>query len=377
MAGNKPLFDGECIRLRRAALGWSQGDLAEATRRVDPKQMGLAVRTIWDAENRRPVTRRTQLLIARALQIEPEALQRPAKPTVVSASTREPIKRSSSAPIGSRQGPSGITGLNPVLAAAVTLVVVAGISTALWLRYQPAATSPVSDGQRPIAQLDDAIWTINGSPARAALANLCIPRATIVQPTLSFSRTLGLGLTGINGTYEQAGVQSVKAFRPPFTVAATVMATTITAGVFQLLITNNDGGRGVVVDGAQGGNGVFTGLFYRSPDGPGRHWELRGRLSGPRAPALSVWYRLIVSVDASGKATVGAGPEGAELRRGSLPVGTGPFYVVLSQGSGAHGPGPNQAYWRTITISRGNAVAALPTWQLGRHGLQNVTAFAN
>jgi hypothetical protein len=212
-----------------------------------------------------------------------------------------------------------------------------------------------------LARLDDAIWTVNGRAARAALANMCAPRARVIPPTLSFSPTLGLGMTGIAGTYQQTGIQSIRTFSPPFTVSATVMATTIGASAFALVITDATGGKGVVLDGSQGANDVFTGLYYQSPNGPGTHWELRGKLSPPRAPSPYVWYRLVVSVDPDGNAIVAAGPDGAEMQQGRLPVGPGPFYVILSQGAGAHDGGQNQAYWRSVTVSNRDLIAKQTT----------------
>jgi len=365
MAANKVVLDGDKIRVLRELRGLSsQADLAHATRAIDAKRSGLADRTVWDAENRRGVTRRTQLLIARALDVrDPDELLSREEFAVVPDDRRPLLPLDCQAPAPTtlppgerRPGSARVV----ALASVVTIVVAASASAVLWLRPAPDP-SPTTDNGRQLARLDDAIWTVNGSAARAALANMCAPRARVVQPTLSFSPTLGLGMTGIAGTYQQTGIQSVKAFRPPFTVAATVMATTMNAGAFALVITDANGGKGVVLDGSQGANDVFTGLFYQSPNGPGTHWELRGKLSEPRAPSLRVWYRLVVSVDPAGNATVAAGPEGAEPQRGRLPVGTGPFYVVLSQGAGAHDTGPNQAYWRSVTVSNRGLSATLQT----------------
>jgi|GEM_PF-4204507 len=346
MADDKVVLDGKLIRRLRERRGLSsQGDLAQATASVDPKRGGLAARTVWDAENEKLVTRRTQLLIARALNIE-DADALLVQPAFVAMS------------LGNGRDRSGywrVAGAAAVLA----VFVAGGASLVMWRQLEPSTNAVPNDGVSRTG-LDTAVWTVNGSAARAALANMDTPRARVVQPTLSFSPTLGLGMTGIDGTYQQAGIQTVKPFRPPFIVNATVMATVVNAGAFQLLVTSADGGRGVALAGGQGANDVFTGLDVQSPSGPGTHWKLRGKLSEPRAPSLNVWYQLSISVDASGTATASAGPQGAEPRRSTISaLGTGPFYVLLAQGSGAHGPGPNQAYWRSVTISSRNTVAAL------------------
>ena len=354
MVGNKVVLDGEKVRHLRVRRGMSsQVDLARATASVDPKQSGLAPRTVWDAENGEPVTRRTQLLIARALDIEdPDEL--------LVAAGHDAVRNADPAPSPRTQLMAAAT---PLRAAAVLAVLIAGASLTLWPQFKPGKMTAPSEG-RPQVGLDTAVWTVNGSAARAALANMDKPRARIVQPTLSFSPTLGLGVTGVDGTYEQTGIQTVQPFTPPFIVKATVMATAVNAGAFQLLVTSADGGRGVALNGGQGANDVFTGLTLQSPNGLGTHWKLRGKLSEPRAPSINVWYQLSISVDASGTATVSAGPQGSEPRRSTVSaLGTGPFFVLIAQGSGAHGPGPNQAYWRSVTISSRNSVTALP---LGR-----------
>jgi hypothetical protein len=352
MAGNKVVLDGELVRRLRERRGLSsQGDLARATVLLDPKRGGLAPRTIWDAENRKPVTRRTQLLVARVLEI---------------ADPDELLATSHRAALGPKPALSSSSRWRPAtMVAALSLCIIGG-SVALWPQFKPETTSaPSLDGAE--VGLDTAIWTVNGPAAKAALANMDTPRARVVQPTLSFSPTTGLGMSGIDGTYEQTGIQTVTPFRPPFIVSATVMATTINAGAFQLLVTSADGGRGVALIGGQGGNDVFTGLTLQSPSGPGTHWKLRGKLSEPRAPTRNVWYHLAISVDAAGTAMAIAAPQGAEPRRRSIPaLGAGPFYVLLSQGSGAHGPGPNHAYWRSVTISRRDTVTALRLWR-GAH----------
>ncbi len=352
MAKNKVVLDGERVRRLRERRGLSsQSDLALATASVDPKRSGLAPRTVWDAENEKPVTRRTQFLLARALEIdEPDEL-------LLSGTNGGVPQPKRGVSVWARRGRSSrrtVAG-----AAAVLLIVVAGAALVTSRQFDHRETS-VPDAAGAQVRLDTAVWTVNGSAARAALANMDSPRARIVQPTLSFSPTLGLGITGIDGTYEQTGIQTVKPFRPPFTVRATVMTTAVNSGAFQLLVTSADGGRGVSLVGGRGANDVFTGLTLQSPSGPGTHWKLKGKLSEPRAPLLNVWYELAIAVDEAGNATLSAAPQGTGARSGRIPaLGTGPFYVLLSQGSGAYGPGPNQAYWRSVTITSRDTVEAL------------------
>ncbi|MBV8371461.1 MAG: helix-turn-helix transcriptional regulator [Candidatus Eremiobacteraeota bacterium] len=362
MAASKVVLDGERIRGLRERRGFSsQSDLALATVTVDPKRGGLGPRTVWDAENGKPVTRRTQLLIARALGVDDcdELLLRSGHQAVRDATRASlPLNAATSA-IPFRYGQDRRWLGSAGRAAALCLVFIAGAALVTSWQFGRYETSSPDETGAPIG-LDTAVWTVNGPAARAALTNMDAPRARIVQPMLSFSRQRGLGISGIDGTYEQEGIQTVKPFRPPFTVRATVMTTAVNAGAFALLVTSADGGRGVSLTGGKGANDVFTGLTYQSPSGPGTHWRLRGKLSEPRAPSLNVWYQLAIAVDASGNATLSAAPQGTEARSSTLrALGTGPFYVLLSQGSGAYGSGPNQAYWRSITITGRDTVVAL------------------
>jgi len=87
----KILLDSGKVRRLREARGFSaQEDLARATAGVDPKQAGIAARVVWDAENDRPISRRTQLLLAAALGIaDPDEL-RASSPTSPDAEFENP-----------------------------------------------------------------------------------------------------------------------------------------------------------------------------------------------------------------------------------------------------------------------------------------------
>ena len=64
-------------------------------------------------------------------------------------------------------------------------------------------------------------------------------------------------------------------------------------------------------------------------------------------------YTLEISVDASGSAQYVVSQGGHVLGQDTAQVGTGPFYVIMEQGEGspvAH-PGPNQAYWKSVSLT--------------------------
>ncbi|MGH7736493.1 MAG: helix-turn-helix domain-containing protein [Candidatus Tyrphobacter sp.] len=68
------ILDGSKIGRLRAARAWSQEFLAQRTRDIDEAKSGVSARVIWDAENSKPVSPRTHLLLARAFEVRPWAL---------------------------------------------------------------------------------------------------------------------------------------------------------------------------------------------------------------------------------------------------------------------------------------------------------------
>jgi predicted outer membrane repeat protein len=215
-----------------------------------------------------------------------------------------------------------------------------GTSTATAVLYDDFTIDKVLNG---------AVWTVTGPAATAALRNFTSPPANVVIPTLSFSGR-GMGMSGVNSGYTQEGVQSVASFAPPFSLTAKVSSAETNAASFQLAITTLDGGAGAAITGGYMASWAFRGLFYKTPSGPGSHWNDSRLFETNLDPGVT--YNLAISVDSAGTATLSGGPNEGPSGQASLSVGHGPFYVVLSQGSGAQpNPGPNQAYWRSIRVS--------------------------
>jgi len=78
---------------------------------------------------------------------------------------------------------------------------------------------------------------------------------------------------------------------------------------------------------------------------------------------VNVTYTLQIYVDASGSAQFSVSQGGQVLGQASAQVGTGPFYVILEQAEGspvAH-PGPNQAYWMSVTLASGSTISETST----------------
>lgn len=241
------------------------------------------------------------------------------------------------------------------LAAGISLLL-ANIGAAQTGNDVPAARPPTNvsllvDDFRDDASLKSTLWTINGSAASEALKHFDSPTASIIAPTITFTPS-GLGLGTSNATFQQTGIQTADTFTPPFIVTAEAEATSIEAGVIQLLICSEDGGSGVSIVGGDGASSVFTGFWYGAPSGPGTHWEKAGKFSDS-IPSLNTVYTLLISVDGSGEATASLWLGGHQIGSpGIARVGSGPFYVVIAQGAGAFSSGrPNQAYWRSIRVA--------------------------
>jgi hypothetical protein len=169
----------------------------------------------------------------------------------------------------------------------------------------------------------------------------------MVTPNLTFSPALGLGMSGVNGTYVTGGIQSVQFFTPPFTVEAVGMSTSARPGL-ALTISSQKGGSGVGIIGGQGYMQKWIGFWLQSPSGPGTYWNQVSKFTDT-APQAKVWYTITVTVDASGKATASVSASGTNIGQATTSVGTGPFYVIVSQGAGAGFQSP-QNYWRLIAI---------------------------
>jgi len=71
---DKTLNSRKLISLRDRK-GWTQKRLAEETKNVDPENTGVNVKTIQNAESRKPMSPRTQALLSTALGVRPEQLE--------------------------------------------------------------------------------------------------------------------------------------------------------------------------------------------------------------------------------------------------------------------------------------------------------------
>ena len=211
------------------------------------------------------------------------------------------------------------------------------------------------------SQLNSSLWVVNGKALSTAESNFpsdpANPPAAIVTPYLNFSSNRGMGMTGVNSTFEAGGIQSVSAFSHAFTAEASVYATVAHANPFTFGITNLNGTQGIAIMGnVNSTNQPYYGLQIASPEysNYGWGWQPKPLLANP---SLNQIYILSISMDLEGYATVGVGMNGIFGPSFTMYIGTGSYYLFLGQyvGYPNNGQGPNQAYWQWAGVSYSNA----------------------
>lgn len=176
---------------------------------------------------------------------------------------------------------------------------------------------------------------------------------SFVSPVLKFGPK-GMEMTGTSGWQQFTGIQSLKAFSPPFEFRTTVTATVANGNPFEIFLVSTDGrGWFSLYGNVNPSNQPYTGidlgcgLFYRHP-------------------AVGEPYTIDISVSAAGLFSVSLFSGSTTLARRSVQVGTGPFYLVLGQGEGWPNTGgtENVAYWRSVTVESGSIAATAPAVKL-------------
>ena len=221
--------------------------------------------------------------------------------------------------------------------------------------------------------LNLSLWQING-PVGTAFGPMDVG-FNIITLVPSFS-SAGMEIAQINQSQEVGTIQSNQNFTPPFTVSATVEGTISNGHTFGFAITTANASRGVLMYGnlnptncsnlGNCGNPSTCGTpansaippnqCYYGVDakvGNGTAWPHHAKLY--LTPSTNVTYTLEISVDALGNAQYVVSLGGQVLGQDTAQVGTGPFFVILEQGEGApvaH-PGPNQAYWKSVSLTPG------------------------
>jgi len=219
--------------------------------------------------------------------------------------------------------------------------------------------------------LNVSLWQING-PVGSALGPDDVG-ISIIPLSPSFS-SKGMEIAQINASQEVGTIESFESFTPPFTASATVVATVSNGHTFGFAISSANASSGVLVYGNVNPtncshlgdcgdpstcgssanpsippNQCYYGIDAKTGRGGGS-WAHESKLY--LTPSVNVTYTLQISVDSSGNAQFGVSQGGSVIGSSSAQVGTGPFYIIMEQGEGspvAH-PGPNQAYWMSVSV---------------------------
>ncbi len=248
-----------------------------------------------------------------------------------------------------------------VSSATIYQVSIAG-TTSTGMTFTSANTSALTvlpatlvDSFTSDSSLNTTLWTTNSQFLESLAAASSSPPASFVTPQLSFSSS-GMEMTGVDGYFQTAGIQSLMTFTPPFTVQANVMGTEATGNPFELFLASSDLSQFLTVSGnLNSANGGYYGIWTTAPN-ISQLWQLGEQLQPATLAALNVEYTINISVNMQGGATVIVQNSNGTLfgSASNLQVGTGPFYLVLGQREGAPNlpPGPNVAYWNNVSVNQ-------------------------
>lgn len=179
------------------------------------------------------------------------------------------------------------------------------------------------------------------------------PPSRWVMPVLSFSPS-GMSMSGVNGHYEFAGVQSKQAFAPPFSLSATVMGTASHGNAFVVYLVNQNLSEWLELHGDLDPTTCYRGVWLNHSGSGEPMTNLGANLYA--APVNSLFYNIRVNVGADGGAAVAfRDAKGATLAfKDGIGIGRGPFHVVLAQREGLPCVGgANSAVWNDVTVFYG------------------------
>jgi hypothetical protein len=200
----------------------------------------------------------------------------------------------------------------------------------------------VADDFTADTNLDTAVWATQSTLLTALASASSSPGSQFVLPDLDFG-TNGMEMSGLNGSLQFTGIQSLSPIAPPFTLTTTVAALGGNANEFDLFLVNADVSQSVEVTANASSNAFL--VNYGEPfDGIGN--LLAGNVITGRL------YTIRIDVGTNGKASVllSDASRAVLASKGGLPVGAGPFYVVLAQRNGSQ-PGGGSALWQSIFVT--------------------------
>jgi hypothetical protein len=259
---------------------------------------------------------------------------------------------------------------------------VVGVSPARAGSETPQGTL-LQDNFAQDTNLNTQLWQING-PVGTAFGNFTCPSCALVPLNPGFSSE-GMEIAQINESYEMGTIQSTQSFGPPFTVTAVVRGTVSNGHPFVFGIASTNSTAGVEItgnldprdcsnetncdDSSTCGNSAnpsippnqcYYGIYARAGT-TGASWARSPNLNS--SPSVGVDYSLQIAVNSAGEAQYTVSQGGLVLGSSTATVGTGPFYIMLAQSEGAPvpGPGPNQAYWFSLSVTPTAAVSTPST----------------
>lgn len=235
----------------------------------------------------------------------------------------------------------------------------AGTTLAPMVHVRPVAAQGPAPAFSPIelqdnfttdSSLNTSKWTVNGPEAMAALAYQASSQMTAVTPSIGFSSSQGLILSGITTNFTYAGIQTVQSFTPPFVAETTVMGSASHGNTFMFTLSNAVGSQGIEEGAILNSSNPYYGIYANVAVAAGTPWDVIEHLDS--APSLDTWYNLTLSVNKSGVAVATLAQGSTEISSATEYIGLGPYYLTLGQV--VNSPpvnGPNSASWQYVTVS--------------------------
>jgi hypothetical protein len=197
--------------------------------------------------------------------------------------------------------------------------------------------------------LSSDLWTTSSSFLTNLARGTSSPPGSFVSPQLTFSKQIGMQMSGLTEEYTFTGVQSLSTFSAPFTVVTQVTPTQGTANPFLIDLVSADFTQFFTLHANV--NPVYQGFWANAPD-MSALWQLGEQFSPSIVPELNTVYTIVLSVDATGAASAQVKSSGKVLGTLSgLQPGVGPFYLVLGQRIGLASSGSQVADWSQVRVT--------------------------
>jgi len=160
-------------------------------------------------------------------------------------------------------------------------------------------------------------------------------------------------MSGVNGTNEFAGIQSLEAFAPPFTANATVMGAQSYGNAFVVFLVNDTLSQWLLIEGDLISNTCYQSVWMNYT-GSGYSLASLGNALY-EDPILGVFYTIEISLGTNGDASVALMTNGVTLAlQSGLSISNGPFHLVLAQQEGwPCVSGPLVATWQSVSVTPG------------------------